>query len=42
MSADDTFGGVLMMEPLLFDRTAEGVFVPAGDTPVRNYIQVKR
>ena len=42
MSADDTFGGVLMMEPLLFDRTAEGVFVPAADTPVRNYIQVKR
>jgi hypothetical protein len=42
MSADDTFGGVLMMEPLLFDRTAEGVFIPAGDTPVRNYIQVKR
>ena len=42
MSADDTFGGVLMMEPLLFDRTAEGVFVPVADTPVRNYIQVKR
>ena len=42
MSADDTFGGVLMMEPLLFDRTAEGVFVPAADTPVRTYIQVKR
>lgn len=42
MSADDTFGGVLMMEPLLFDRTAEGVFVPAGDTPVRNVISVKR
>ena len=42
MSADDTFGGVLMMEPLLFDRTAEGVFVPAADTPVRNVIQVKR
>lgn len=42
MSADDTFGGVLMMEPVLFDRTAEGVFVPAGDTPVRNFINVKR
>ncbi len=42
MSADDTFGGVLMMEPLLFDRTAEGVFVPTADTPVRNYIQVRR
>lgn len=42
LSADDTFGGVLMTEPLIFDRTAEGVFIPGADVPARNFIQVKR
>ncbi len=41
MSADDTFGGTLMFEPLLFDRTAEGAVV-AADAPRRNVIQTKR
>lgn len=31
-----------MMEPTLFDRTMDGEYIPAGDTPVRNYINVKR
>lgn len=42
MSADDTFGGTLMFEPQLYDRTAEGVIVAAADASRRNFIQTKR
>lgn len=42
IGVDDTFGGVLMTEPVIFDRTADGVYVPAADTPPRNWIDVKR